>query len=107
VYTLQSCPLVEREHRESRRQYAHVFHIENQVCCARAIADLPEKYRLGILMHELGHIMAGQRGSEDAANSAVFRETGIRIYYGGNSDLEFIDRRDFDKAREILRERFQ
>jgi hypothetical protein len=107
VYTLQSCPLVEREHREARRQYAHVFHIANQVCVARAIAELPEKYRLGILMHELGHIMAGPKGSEEAANNAVFEQTGIRIYYGGNSNLEFIDRADFDKAREILRERFQ
>jgi hypothetical protein len=110
VYTLGNCQLVEKEHRKSKRQYAHVFHINGQVCLARAFIELPERFRLGILMHEYGHILAGPDGSEEAANKAVERKTGIPIRYGPSHhglNLEYIDGRHFEKAREILAGEFR
>jgi hypothetical protein len=83
-----------------------VFHIQNQVCVAKAFDGLPEKYRLGILMHELGHILAGPEGSEGAANRAITAVHGIPVSYGGPLDLEYVDRRDFEHARTILTKEF-
>jgi len=108
VYRLGWCPEIEGEHACSRRQYAHVFHLPNQVCLAREFSQLPERYRLGILMHELGHILIGPEGAEYDANRAA-QQLGIQIRYQSSQfgrDVETIDRRDFKRARTILAQEF-
>ena len=108
-YSLGQCKDVQEEHRKSKRQYAHVFHIPGQVCLADEFEQLPEKNRLGILMHELGHIIAGPSKGELAANRAAENAFGILIKYGRSKhgqDLEYIDAEHFARAREILQENF-
>jgi hypothetical protein len=110
MYTLANCALVEKEHQKNKRQYAHVFHINGQVCLARAFTELPERFRLGIVMHEYGHILAGPQGDEQAANNATERKTAIPIHYGPSRhglNLEYIDERHFNKARDILKGEFR
>lgn len=110
MYKLGNCKLVEKEHAEGKRQYAHVFHIRNQVCLARAFAELPQRYRLGILMHEYGHILAGPDGGELEANEALMKKTGIHVFYGPTHHglgLEYMVPRDYERARGILQEVFQ
>ena len=110
MYRIGFCKQVEQEHRDDKRQYAHVFHIDNQVCVAQDFEKLPDRNRLGILMHEYGHILAGKYGSEEAANESVARETGIRIFYSSSrhgKHLEFIQPMDFGQARAILARGFK
>jgi len=102
------CPLADREHAASLRQYAHVFHRTNVICIASAFAGLPETHQLGIALHEVGHVLAGERASERAATRAVERESGIRIEYLDSSShgdaLEWIAVRDKRQAIAFLRD---
>ncbi len=47
------------------RQYAHTMHHPNTICLARAFYRLPSHHKLGILLHELGHL-AGAMGEREA-----------------------------------------
>ena len=78
---LRHCLEADKEHGENRRQYAHTFHYPQTICLADAFWSLPKKHRDGIILHELGHLLAGVEASEDAANEAVEDSTGARIEY--------------------------
>ncbi len=81
---VQPCPRAEREHRRSRRQYAHVFHAPPPiVCAARAFWALPARHQVGVLVHELGHLALGpgHPGGERAADAEARRRFGVRIRY--------------------------
>src|SRR5271165_5781590 len=104
-FTVSECPQANQEHQSSERQYAHVFHKDGQICVARAFWDLPERLRLAILLHEAGHILAGPRGGELAANRAVERESGIPIEYRDcrfGNELESISARHVAQAKAFL-----
>jgi hypothetical protein len=105
TYPVQHCTSADREHAASCRQYAHVFHRRGVICIARAFHRLPETNRLALLLHECGHLLAGPRGGEDAANNAITRHTGIPVYYrdGPNGrELEWIPPKDVPRARRAL-----
>jgi hypothetical protein len=94
------CRDADREHARTKRQYAHVFHVPGTVCVAEAFERLPEWNRLGILMHEYGHFLAGPERTEEQADEIVKQRTGIDIRY--HNGLQRLDRRDMVKARRIL-----
>lgn len=71
------CPEANKEHRDSPRQYAHTHHYSNTICLARAFYTLPKKHKLGIILHELGHL-AGAEG-EDEADAVASRLFGVSI----------------------------
>lgn len=75
------CALAERDHKEDIRNYAHTYHYENTICLAEAFWELPRQYRDGIILHEIGHLIAGSHGSEDEANEAAYEWSGSRIQY--------------------------
>jgi hypothetical protein len=82
VIKIVPCNGVEKDHAEDIRAYAHVFHLKDiKVCVAAAFWALPENIRLAILLHEMGHLLAGPRGSEVAANKAVKQASGISCPY--------------------------
>lgn len=79
------------------------------MCLAYEFADLPERFRLGLLMHELGHILAGPSKGEKAANDAIRNYSGVKIHYGPSKygeNLEYISKSDFFRARHTLAEYF-
>lgn len=87
------CELAQREHGESKRQYAHVFHRDNVICVCFDFLTVPKHYRQGIIWHEIGHLLVGPEGSEQDANEAVYQEFGIRIKYRNSKygkNLEFV-----------------
>ena len=99
------CPLANEEHRKAQRQYAHTFHREGQICVARAFYRLPERLQLAILLHEAGHILAGPRGGEQAANNAASRYSGVKIRYQDGpfgEELESIQAQDVSRVRKYL-----
>ena len=105
TYPVLTCSLADREHLASRRQYAHVFHRQGIICIARAFHSLPLSYRLGLLLHECGHLLAGPTAGEDAANRAIHRHTGIPLYYRdspGGKEVEWVRPRDVNRARRAL-----
>lgn len=86
------CPEANAEHRESRRQYAHVGHLPRTICLAYAARRLGRRHIRGLLAHELGHLLAGhaeglrddapERVREDEADAAALKFLGVRVRYG-------------------------
>ena len=81
------CREADAEHRKSIRQYAHTMHYPNTICIADAFYDLPEKHKIGIVLHELGHLMGAE--AEDDADNIIWEVFQIKLYrkhsrYGRN-----------------------
>lgn len=103
--SLRVCREADLEHSKDRRQYAHTFHKHQTVCVARAIKTIPDEWKLAILLHEIGHILAGYSASEQAATDAVVRDSGIPISYQDGpygSNLEYIESSQTEKAKTYL-----
>ena len=106
--TVRNCQEADREHAISRRQYAHTFHRPGVICVSRSFWDLPETNRLGLLLHEAGHVLMERvkhNHTEDEANDAIYHASGIRVWYrdgNGGPQLEWIRPEDKRKAREFL-----
>jgi hypothetical protein len=75
------CERADNEHAADKRQYAHTYHHAKTICVARAFDDLPVQHQDGIVLHEIGHLLAGKRATEQDADIAIRKLTGIRIYY--------------------------
>lgn len=89
------CPEAERDHKRNRRNYAHTYHYPETICVAKEFWELPEPYRDAILLHEIGHLIAGPTGSESDANRASEELSGWRIRYVDSPygrKLEVIDK---------------
>lgn len=102
---VEYCPLADQEHRASPRQYAHAFHRKGVICIAHATKELPRPYLEAIILHEVGHLLAGPRAGEDAANRAARAYSGVTIYYRDSpygEQLEWIKPEDRTKARAAL-----
>lgn len=79
-YYIKECQVANIEHELSKRQYAHVNHHEdNIICIANAIWSLPDSHLLGVLAHEVGHLISG--GGEKAADNIMLKKYGIKIQY--------------------------
>lgn len=91
-FRVEQCGLADQEHEKSRRQYAHTFHRPGVICIASEFLRLPEVNRLGILLHELGHLMSGQSAPESAANKTVTRASGIPIEMVSSEHGERLER---------------
>jgi len=78
---IRHCQLADEEHAHSQRQYAHVFH-RQCICVADAFFDLPRRHQRGLMAHELGHLLQGdRRHSEADADHAVHQMLGIKVRY--------------------------
>lgn len=97
-YKIKECELANRDHKKSKRQYAHVFHNINTICIANAMRKLPATHYYGILAHEIGHLYT--RGDEKEANAYMLVTFGIKIRYKDSAygdRLEYLTKRDIDK----------
>ncbi len=75
---------LDREHARDCRRYAQMYPHNFRFQFARAILKLPEKHRLGLLAHEVGHLIAVRRHgdtSEDGADDQSRKVLGITIGY--------------------------
>jgi len=107
-YHVRTCSLADRERRElGRRQYAHVFHHRgNTICVARAFWRLPWRIRIGLLLHEIGHLLDPDEDDERKIDRIAGAAFGVRIHRGDfpryGRDLEHVREEDVAAARAAL-----
>lgn len=106
-YYIKECQVANIEHRMSKRQYAHVrHHKDNIICVAHAIWSLPDSHLLGVLAHEIGHLISG--GGERAADSIMLEKYGIKIQYASTDygdNLQYFNAVDAIKFLELFNEK--
>lgn len=104
---VEHCKGADKEHEESKRQYAHTLHRSGVICVARSFFQLPETHRLGLLLHEVGHVLLAHRPrhTEEDADEAARKASGVRVYYkdgAAGPDVEWIRPEDKERARKFL-----
>lgn len=68
------------EHAVDPRRYAQVYPDLLHFEFARATRYLPAPWRIGVLAHEVGHVL-DPTGTEEGADLAAFEHLGVRIGY--------------------------
>lgn len=82
------CSVVEHDHENDPRVFAHVFHRRGKtICLCRDFAKLPLGHKIGILLHEIGHLMSN--GGESEADLWVQDNLGIDI--GFKETVQWVD----------------
>lgn len=85
MITVRRCEIADKDHKHSLRQYAHTYHHNNVICIARAWMDLPIDNQMGILAHEIGHLISGVGDhTELEADKVANKFFGIHIRYKGS-----------------------
>lgn len=79
-FTMVFLDRLDDEHRRNPRRYAQVDLSKNTFEFSRAILWLPVEQRMGVLAHEVGHVLV-PGGSEEQADLAAARYLGIAIRY--------------------------
>ena len=80
VKVYRKCPLIEHDHANDPRVFAHVFHRRGKVICVCKDFDKLELgHKIGVLLHEIGHLMSN--GGEAEADLWVQDNLGIDIDY--------------------------
>lgn len=84
----RKCRLVREDHKEDPRVYAHVFHRQgNAICICPAFDRLRLEHKIGILVHEIGHLMS--KGGEAEADLWVQENMGVDIDF--RDTLQWVD----------------
>jgi len=73
------CPLADSDHWDVWRVHAHVGHEPNAICLCHDFEGLPDPCKIGILLHEYGHLFGGNSDAE--ADLWVEEELGIDLDY--------------------------
>ena len=82
MITIKKCSQADKEHKNSTRQYAHTYHHKNVICLAGAWKDLSVDHQMGILAHEVGHLLVGKvEHSELEADKTANKFFDIHIRY--------------------------
>lgn len=95
------CSMANREHEASDRQFCHVGHRLFKICHARATERLALPWKLGLVVHEFGHLalcgprMIQRRHTEADANHAGELVTGVKVQFKGPLVLEWADPRQW------------
>lgn len=120
---IERCAEISKERQKglpgSRRYYAHVDHEEDVICFADDVGKLALTKQAGLVLHELGHLLADEYGTqptayeldkaqeiyeagrveeEASANQAISDAIGLEITYGKDrvqrisaEDLEWLE----------------
>lgn len=108
---LSFCPLAERDHRRSKRQYAHTCHRDGIICICEAFHDLPDTFKYGILLHELGHLIDPDEDDEREVDRVAEHVFGVKIKRVDNrqygDELECIAARDVHRAAVLVAREFE
>lgn len=104
---IRRCILADKEHSISERQYAHVHHVDGRVICvAGSWITLPIEIEMGLVAHEVGHLLAGKNNiehSEAKADEVANKFFKITILYRNTvygDRLQYLTHRDTMKVYE-------
>jgi len=84
---ISKCKQADREHLRAKRQYDHTFHKPNKICVASAFEALPLTHKVAIIIHEIGHIIAGY--SDDKETNEI--NANICAYMVFDTEIKYID----------------
>jgi len=90
------CSQIAWDRKTSKRAFCHVFHRPGRVCAAPELITVPINYILGVMIHEIGHVLALKtwgRSSERDADIAVLKFLGINLEYRSDLVLEWVSNR--------------
>jgi hypothetical protein len=109
MINVEICPLAQKEHDKSNRQYAHTLHIPNTICISEELLELPFGYVCGLILHEMGHLeLENETHTEKDADVIGGELAGVKIErrdtntYG--EDLEYVKVKDIEIAKEYIEE---
>ena len=75
---IEHCKIADKHHKQDKRNYAHTYHYADTICIAKAFNRLPDNFKWGIILHELGHLAGAHK--EPEADKLAYELYGIRIY---------------------------
>lgn len=86
------CPVVEKSHLCSPRVHAHALHRSRTICVVEDFEGLSDEHKLGVLLHEFGHVYGG----DDDAEADLWVEETLGI------DIRYVDTIQWVPIKEIL-----
>jgi hypothetical protein len=91
---VRPCDLVVKNHEtgaDKGRAWAHCGHVADTVCIHPGFTTgLIEECQAGVLLHEIGHVLAAPAPDEKDADVAVLKQLGVLIEYSGKEGIQFI-----------------
>lgn len=92
---MNTCGMIDREAGkrktyDTKRRYAHVGHKAYTVCVASDFIWLPIGKQLGIMLHEIGHILCPDDSSDAAADIAIKSRFNVIIEYDPPYDIQIV-----------------
>jgi len=84
-------------HPDHLRAWAHVGHMPGVLCVNPLYFALPPTVKIGIVLHEIGHIGCGG-GDEMEADLWVRDNLGVEIKYGGPGAVQEVDESTANKV---------
>lgn len=83
---IRECDEVNKDHKQKCRWYAHTYHYKNTICVAKQWFNLPLKHQMGLLAHEVGHLLVNRiHHPERMADIKANKFFGIKIKYDRSS----------------------
>ena len=100
---VRRCVQADKEHKARERQYAHVHHAKGDVICvAGAWLMLPLHTEMGLIAHEVGHLLAGRtKHTEEEADRIGNEFFKVTIKYKNTifgDSLQYLSHRDTMKV---------
>ena len=90
---LRHCLKADQEHKCTSRQFAHMNHYSNTICYAGVLLGMSNAVQLGILAHEVGHLIQETLNlpfDEMGADKLVKQYADIDIIYKNTIQHVFI-----------------
>jgi hypothetical protein len=103
--SVKICEIAEQDHRKKMRWYSHTYCKPNTICVSSAFLNLPEAYQVGILVHEVGHLLTEPDATEKEADRAANKYFGVRIKHKNTpfgKNLQCLFPKEISKARPLL-----
>lgn len=111
---IRHCHVADKEHDDCKRQYAHTYHFGSDdnfnapeiICVAKSFNNLPIEHQMGILAHEIGHLLAGYEADEITADIVVRNVLDVRIRYKNSewgNNLQFLNKKDIKVFEEAIK----
>lgn len=95
------CSVANEDHLAEDRSFMHTFHEDHQVCVAsRGMERLDVPHAVGILLHEMGHLLLGIEAEEIEIDVVIVDVLGIQIQYD-DEEIQYVDTPDLDKLIEL------